>query len=58
MPKTVVRDNESFDEAMRRFKRQVNKSGILTDAKKHEAFYNKSLKRKMKSEQARRNAHR
>ncbi len=58
MPKTVVHDNETFDEALRRFKRQVNKSGVLTDSKKHDAFYKKSLKRKMKSEQARRNAHR
>lgn len=58
MPKTVVRDNETFDEAVRRFKRQVNKSGVLADAKKHEGFYKKSLKRKLKSEQARRNAHR
>lgn len=58
MPKTVVHDNETFDDALKRFKRQVNKSGVLTDYKKHDAFYKKSLKRKMKSEQARRNAHR
>ncbi|MBP3713255.1 MAG: 30S ribosomal protein S21 [Bacilli bacterium] len=54
MPKTVVHDNESFDDAMRRFKRSVNKAGILADEKKHQAFYKKGLKRKMKSEQARR----
>ncbi|MCI2069207.1 MAG: 30S ribosomal protein S21 [Bacilli bacterium] len=54
MPKTVVHDNESFDDAMRRFKRQVNKSGVLADQKRHQAFYKKGLKRKMKSEQARR----
>ena len=58
MPKTVVRENESFDEALRRFKRQVNKSGVLAYCKKHDAFYKKTLKRKLKSEQARRNAHR
>ena len=31
MPKTVVRENESIDDALRRFKRQVNKAGNLAD---------------------------
>ena len=55
MTKTVVRDNEQFDDALRRFKRTVNKSGILADSKRHTVFLKKTLKRKMKSEQARRN---
>jgi small subunit ribosomal protein S21 len=55
MPKTVIHDNESFDDALRRFKRVVSKSGVLVDQKNHQAFYKKTLKRKMKSEQARRN---
>ena len=29
MPKTVVRENESLDDALRRFKRQVSKAGTL-----------------------------
>jgi small subunit ribosomal protein S21 len=33
MAKTPVRDNESLDEALRRFKRQVNKSGVLQEAR-------------------------
>ncbi|MBP5574973.1 MAG: 30S ribosomal protein S21, partial [Bacilli bacterium] len=27
MPKTSVRENETLDDALRRFKRQVNKAG-------------------------------
>lgn len=54
MPKTVVREGETLDETLRRFKRSVNKSGVLYDARRHEAFYPKSLRRKMKSEEARR----
>jgi len=54
MPKTIVRDNESLDEALRRFKRQVNKAGTLTEARKREFYVKTGLKRKLKSEQARR----
>ena len=56
MPKIIVREGEGIDEDSRRFKKIVNRSGILSDCKKHEAFYPKSLRRKMKSEQARRKA--
>lgn len=53
MPKTTVRENESLDEALRRFKRQVNKAGTLAEARKHEAYLKPGLRRKLKSEQAR-----
>jgi ribosomal protein S21 len=36
MPKTTVRENETLDDALRRFKRQVNKAGIIQEAKKRE----------------------
>lgn len=49
MPKTVVRENESLDDALRRFKRQVNKAGILTEARKREFYLKPGLRRKMKS---------
>ena len=52
--KTVVREGESVDEAIRRFKRGVNKSGILLECRKHEAYLKPGLKRKMKSKLARR----
>ncbi|MGE4342571.1 MAG: 30S ribosomal protein S21 [Bacilli bacterium] len=54
MPKTAVRDNETLDDALRRFKRQVNKAGVLTETKKREFYLKPGLKRKLKAEQARR----
>lgn len=52
--KTVVREGESLDDALRRFKRGVNKSGILLETRKREAYLKPALKRKMKSKLARR----
>jgi small subunit ribosomal protein S21 len=57
MPKTIIRENETLDEALRRFKRQVNKSGVLLETRKREFYLKKGLKRKMKSEMARRKAY-
>ena len=54
MPKVVVRENESLDDALRRFKRQVNKAGTIQEAKKREFDLKPGLKRKLKSENARR----
>lgn len=57
MPKTIIRENETLDEALRRFKRQVNKSGVLLETRKRKFYLKKGLKRKMKSEMARRKAY-
>lgn len=54
MPKTTVRENETLDEALRRFKRQVNKAGTLAEAKKRRYYVKPGLARKLKQEQARR----
>lgn len=54
MPKTILRDGESLDEALRRFKRQVNKAGTIQETRKREFYLKKGLKRKLKSENARR----
>ena len=54
MPKTSVRDYETLDDALRRFKRQVNKAGVLAETKKREFYLKPGLKRKLKSETARR----
>ena len=53
MPKTVVRKNESLDDALRRFKRSVSKSGTLQEYRKREFYEKPSVKRKLKSEAAR-----
>jgi len=48
-----VRENESLDSAIRRFKRQCTKDGIIGDIKKREAYEKPSVKRKKKEEAAR-----
>lgn len=48
-----VRDGESFESAIRRFKKVCEKSGILTEIRKHEHFEKPSVKRKKKSIAAR-----
>ena len=50
----IVPSESSFDDAMKRFKRQVNKAGTIADYRKHDFFLKKGLKRKLKSENARR----
>jgi small subunit ribosomal protein S21 len=52
--KTVIHDGESLDDALRRFKRSVNKSGVLMESRKREFYLKTNLRRKMKSELARR----
>lgn len=52
MPAVSVRDDESFENALRRFKRKVEKSGVLTELKKRQYFEKPSVKRKRKDLQA------
>ena len=47
MSEVRVKDNESLDSALRRFKRQCAKSGVMSEIRKP------SVKRKKKSEAAR-----
>lgn len=53
MPSVHVRDDESFESALRRFKRKCEKSGILTELKKRQHYEKPSVKRKRKAMQAR-----
>ena len=53
MPAVQVRDEESFENALRRFKRMCEKSGVLTELKKRQHFEKPSVKRKRKAIQAR-----
>jgi small subunit ribosomal protein S21 len=45
--------NETLDSALRRFKRQCQRSGILAEVRKHEHYDKPSVRRKKKSEAAR-----
>ena len=48
-----VGKNESLDNALRRFKKQIRMSGVLSEAKKREHYEKPSVRRKKKSEAAR-----
>ena len=53
MAEIKIKDNESLDNALRRFKRQCARSGVLAELRKREHYEKPSVKRKKKSEAAR-----
>ena len=53
MPVIHVREEESFENALRRFKRKCEKAGFLTELKKRQHYEKPSVKRKRKAIQAR-----
>jgi len=53
MPLIKVREDESLENALRRFKRKCEKSGILTEIKKRQHYEKPSVKRKRKALAAR-----
>lgn len=53
MSEVRVRKDESLDSALRRFKRQCQRSGVLSEARKREHYEKPSVKRKKKAEAAR-----
>ncbi len=50
---TRVRKNETIDAALRRFKRSIAKDGVLAEVKKRKHYEKPSVKKKLKSEAAR-----
>ncbi|OQX56261.1 MAG: 30S ribosomal protein S21 [Candidatus Cloacimonas sp. 4484_209] len=46
MPGVKIRDGESFENALRRFKRICEQEGILSEIKKHQHFEKPSERRK------------
>lgn len=53
MSEVKVGENETIESALRRFKRKMARSGVLSEAKKKEAYDKPSIKKKKKSEAAR-----
>ena len=49
MPGVVVGVDEPFENALRRFKKQLQKSGVLGEVKKRRAYDKPSVKKKKKS---------
>jgi small subunit ribosomal protein S21 len=54
MMEVRVKENESFERALRRFKKKCEKAGILSDLRKHRHFEKPSERRKRKANAARR----
>lgn len=48
MPAVRVKENESFDAALRRFKRSCEKAGILAEVRRKEFYEKPTAKRKRK----------
>ena len=56
MPAVRVKENESFESALKRFKKQCEKEGILSEIKKREHYEKPSVRRKRKALAARKKA--
>mgnify|MGYP000897535741 FL=1 len=53
MPGIKVRDTEPFEGALKRFKKQVEKAGVLSEVRKREYYEKPSVKKKKKAIAAR-----
>ena len=55
MSEVHVKDGESLENALKRFKRSCAKSGVLAEVRRREHYESPSVKRRKKSEAARKN---
>ena len=53
MSEVKVGENESIESALKRFKKKIQKAGILSEVKRRERYEKPSIKKKRKSEAAR-----
>lgn len=53
MPKTVVRTNETIEDALKRFKKDVSKAGTLAELKRRKYFTKASTAKKLKKSKKR-----
>ncbi|MBO3462895.1 30S ribosomal protein S21 [Aetokthonos hydrillicola Thurmond2011] len=58
MAEVRLGENESIDSALRRFKKKIQRSGILSEVKRRERYEKPSLRRKRKAEAARKSGSR
>ena len=56
MPGVRVKEGEPFENAMKRFKKMVEKAGILSEIRKREHYEKPSVKRKKKALAAKKRA--
>ncbi|HHV50212.1 MAG TPA: 30S ribosomal protein S21 [Candidatus Avimonas sp.] len=53
MSEVRVKENESLDSALRRWKKSCQRDGVLAEVRKREHYVKPSVRRKKKSEAAR-----
>ena len=58
MSEVRLKENESLESALRRLKRQCQRAGVIAEVRKREAYEKPSVKRKKKSEAARKRKYR
>ena len=58
MAEIRLKENESLESALRRFKKQCARAGVIAEFRKREAYEKPSVKRKKKSEAARKRKYR
>jgi small subunit ribosomal protein S21 len=56
VPNVVVKEDESFESALRRFKKLCEKAGVLSELRKREHYEKPSVRRKKKMLAARKKA--
>ena len=56
MAHVYVKENESLESALKRFKRLCARDGVMSEIRKREHYEKPSVKRKKKSEAARKKA--
>lgn len=56
MAQVVVREGEGLESALKRFKRSCARDGVMSELRKREHYEKPSVKRKKKSEAARKKA--
>lgn len=56
MPSVKVRESDSFENALRKFKKQCEREGILSEIKKREHYEKPSVRKKKKAIAARKKA--
>jgi small subunit ribosomal protein S21 len=58
MPEVTIHDDESFERALRRFKKKCETAGILSDLRRHRHYEKPSERRKRTMNAARRKTRR
>ncbi|MBI4924297.1 MAG: 30S ribosomal protein S21 [Bdellovibrio sp.] len=53
MPGIYLREGDSFEAAIKKFKKQCEKAGILSEIRKRESYEKPSVKKKKKAQAAR-----